>query len=302
MPFTNPVQPVPEPRRWAPAQALPRPEDRPGPGEVAVWLLRIPPSAAAAAAVAEETLDERERERAARLRSQVARERYVTSHVGLRTLLGGYLGIAPAEVTFTRETCGMPDCDKPHGRPALAGEDTLHFSLSHSGDAALCAVAGVPVGADIEERDPERVGARLTGLIGQLHPGERAAIGALPEELRAEAFLGCWVRKEAYLKGIGTGLPGGIGAHHVGLAEGLAPADAPPGPSGWSFADLDAPPGYHAAVAVRDGAVTDETVRGEAVRDGAVQDGAVRDVAVRDGAASGCAARPVVTLAGLRLG
>ncbi|MBL1112346.1 4'-phosphopantetheinyl transferase superfamily protein [Streptomyces sp. 110] len=292
MSFTSPVQPAPEPRRWAPVRALPGPGDRPGPGEVAVWLLRIPPYAAAAAAVAEGMLDEHERERAARLRSDLLRERYVTSHVGLRTLLGGYLGIDPAEVAFTRETCGMPDCDKPHGRPALAGEDALHFSLSHSGDAALCAVAGAPVGADVEERDPKRAGDRLTGLVGQLHPGERAAIDALPEELRAEAFLGCWVRKEAYLKGIGTGLPGGIGAHHVGLAEGLAPAGAPPGPRGWAFADLDAPPGYHAAVAVRD----------EGVRDTAVREEAVREEAVRDEAASGGATRPAVTLAGLPLG
>ncbi|GAA1729790.1 4'-phosphopantetheinyl transferase superfamily protein [Streptomyces yatensis] len=239
---------------------------------MAVWLLRIPPHAAAATAVAESVLDERERERAGRLRTDLLRERYVTSHVGLRTLLGGYLGIAPGAVEFVRETCGMPDCDKPHGRPALAGEDSLHFSLSHSGDAALCAVAGVPVGADVEERDPERTGTRLTGLIGQLHPQERAAIDALPEELRAEAFLGCWVRKEAYLKGIGTGLPGGISAHHVGLAEGLAPADAPSGPGGWAFADIEAPPGYHAAIAVR------------------------------DEAASGGPARPVVTVAGLPLG
>ncbi|MEE4582473.1 MULTISPECIES: 4'-phosphopantetheinyl transferase family protein [Streptomyces violaceusniger group] len=272
MSFTSPVQPAQEPRQWAPVGALPTPGDRPGPGEVAVWLLRIPPCAAAAVAVAEGMLDERERERAGRLRTDLLRERYVTSHVGLRTLLGGYLGIAPAEVAFVRETCGMPDCDKPHGRPAIAGEDSLHFSLSHSGDAALCAVAGVSVGADVEERDPERTGTRLTGLIGQLHPEERAAIDALPEELRAEAFLGCWVRKEAYLKGIGTGLPGGISAHHVGLAEGLAPADAPSGPSGWAFADIGAPPGYHAAVAVRN-----ET-------------------------APGGPARPVVTVAGLPLG
>lgn len=265
------ISPV-EPDGWGPARALPRPEDRPAPGEVAAWLLRIPSSAAAAAAE-EGVLDARERERAARLRHETARERYVASHVGLRTLLGGYLGIAPADVEFTRETCGMPDCDKSHGRPALAaGHGALHFSLSHAGDAALYAVAAAPVGADIEERDPRREGARLTGLIGQLHPGEQAALTALPEELREEAFLSCWVRKEAYLKGIGTGLPGGISTRHVGLAEGLAPAGAPPGPDGWAFADLDAPPGYRAAVALR-----------------------------VDGAPAGLS-RPAVTVGGLRLG
>ncbi|WP_432040500.1 4'-phosphopantetheinyl transferase family protein [Streptomyces cucumeris] len=250
MPFTSPAEPTGKPGSWGPARALPRPEDRPGPGEVAVWLLRIPPAVAAAEAAAG-MLDGRERDRAARFRHTTLRERYVASHVGLRTLLGGYLGADPAAVEFTRDLCGMPDCDKPHGRPALAGDPTLCFSLSHAGDAALCAVAGVTVGADIEEREPRRAGTRLTGLVGQLHPGERAAIEALPEELREEAFLGCWVRKEAYLKGIGTGLPGGLRTHHVGLAEGLAPADAPAGPDGWMLADVDAPPGYHAAVAVR---------------------------------------------------
>lgn len=261
MPFTSPADPTRNPGSWGPARALPRPEDRPAPGEVAVWLLRIPPAVAAAEEAAG-MLDERERERAARFRHPTLRERYVASHVGLRTLLGGYLGTGPAEVEFTRDTCGMPDCDEPHGRPALAGDPTLCFSLSHAGDAALYAVAGVTVGADIEQREPRREGTRLTGLIGQLHAGERAAIDALPEELREEAFLSCWVRKEAYLKGIGTGLPGGLRTHHVGLAEGLAPADAPPGPDGWALADVDAPPGYHAAVAVRGDQVPAVTVGG----------------------------------------
>lgn len=264
--------PVDDPARtpgsdlWGPLAVPPRPEDRPGPGEVAVWLLHIPPYASFAAAVADRTLDAGERERAARMRHATARERYLTSHVGLRTLLGGYLGTDPADIEFTRETCGMPDCEKPHGRPALAGDTTLAFSLSHAGDAALCAVSGgAPVGADIEERDPRRSGDRLDGLIGQLHPGERAAIAALPEEeLRERAFMSCWVRKEAYLKGIGTGLPGGLRTHYVGLADQFGaplPAEAST-PSGWAFADLPAPPGYHAAVAVRAEAAPAVTLTG----------------------------------------
>ncbi|MFI0820430.1 4'-phosphopantetheinyl transferase family protein [Streptomyces sp. NPDC021098] len=263
------IRPADDPRAfddWGPLAAPPRPEDRPGPGEVAVWLLRIPPSAAAATAIADRMLDAHERERAAGMRHETARERYVTSHVGLRTLLGGYLGADPADIVFTRETCGMPDCDKPHGRPAVAGDGTLAFSLSHAGDAALCAVSGgAPVGADIEERSPRRTGARLDGLIGQLHPGERAAIAALPDEERRErAFMSCWVRKEAYLKGIGTGLPGGLRTHYVGLAEDIgAPAPTEVStPPGWAFADLPAPTGYHAAVAVRADAAPAVTLTG----------------------------------------
>ncbi|MFD7501232.1 4'-phosphopantetheinyl transferase family protein [Streptomyces sp. NPDC059850] len=253
MPLIRPADDPAVDASWGPLAAPPRPGDRPGPGEVAVWLLHIPPYTSFAAEVADRTLDAGERERAAGMRHATARERYLTSHVGLRTLLGGYLGRDPADVEFTRETCGMPDCAKPHGRPALAGDTTLAFSLSHAGDAALCAVSGgAPVGADIEERNPRRSGDRLDGLIGQLHPGERAAIAALPdEEERERAFISCWVRKEAYLKGIGTGLPGGLRTHYVGLAEEFGAHADVSTPPGWAFADLPAPPGYHAAVAVR---------------------------------------------------
>jgi 4'-phosphopantetheinyl transferase len=266
VPSNSPAGPAVEP--WSTVSApLPSPADLPVSGEIAVWLLQIPYAPGVAAADGW-VLDQQEIQRAARLRNDIARERYITSHVGLRVLLGRYLGIEPGEVELTREPCPMPGCGKPHGRPAVAGREGLHFSLSHSGDAALFAFAGVPVGADIEIRQGRRGGDSLAGLLGHLHPDERAVIEELPSSLREEAFLSCWVRKEAYLKGIGTGLPGGLSTHHVGLAEGLAPARAEAGvgaaprggsarpagtPDGWAFVDLDAPAGYHAAVALRTG-------------------------------------------------
>lgn len=252
MPFNSPVssydsiRPLLEP--WGPASPLPGRRDLPGHGEVAVWLLQVPESAEAAAAF-DGVLDAEEIRRVARFRDSVHRERYVTSHVVLRMLLGGYLGVDPADVGYVRERCGMPDCDKLHGRPAVAGHPGLHFSMSHAEDAALYAVATDVIGADIDTLRTRRGG---TDLTGHLHPDERAAIAALPEAMREEAFLSCWVRKEAYLKGIGTGLPGGISSNHVGLAEGLAP-DGSPTPEGWAIVDVDAPADYQAAIAVRTG-------------------------------------------------
>ncbi|MFH8368757.1 4'-phosphopantetheinyl transferase family protein [Streptomyces sp. NPDC018031] len=250
MPFDSPAGSSgtirPAPGSWGPAAPLPGPRALPGPGEVAVWLLHIPGSVRAAAD-RDGVLDAEERGRAARLRDGTHRERYRASHVGLRMLLAGYLGGDPADIRFVREPCGMPECDEPHGRPAVAGHPGLHFSMSHAADAALYAVAADAVGADIDALRIRRGGA---ALLGHLHPLEQAAIAALPEELREEAFLGCWVRKEAYLKGIGTGLPGGIRSNHVGLPAGLAPG-GPPGPAGWAITDVEAPDGYRAAVAVR---------------------------------------------------
>ncbi|MEV2254174.1 4'-phosphopantetheinyl transferase superfamily protein [Streptomyces sp. NPDC050147] len=215
---------------------------------VDVWTLWIPDLAAAAAARAG-ILDAEEAKRAAGFQDPAARTRYVTSHVGLRVLLGARIGTAPQDVALVRERCGMPGCEKPHGRPAVAGRPGVHFSLSHAGDVALCALAASPVGADIESM--ELAGDGLGRLAGRLHPGERCALDTLSPAARQEALLGCWVRKEAFLKGIGTGLPGGIGAHHVGLAAAVAPPWAPPVPDGWALLDVPAPDGHHAAVALR---------------------------------------------------
>lgn len=215
---------------------------------VDLWTLWIPDHSAAAAARAG-VLDAEEAERAAGFQDPAARTRFLTSHVGLRVLLGARLGTAPQDVTLVRERCGMPGCRKPHGRPAVAGHPGVHFSLSHAGDVALYALAASPVGADIESL--ELAGEGLERMARRLHPAERRALDTLSPTVRREALLGCWVRKEAFLKGIGTGLPGGIGAHHVGLAAALAPSWAPPGPDGWALLDVPAPDGCHAAVALR---------------------------------------------------
>lgn len=183
-------------------------------------------------------LDAEERDRAGRLLREEDRRRYLASHVGLRVLLGGYLGLDPAEVVLVRETC--PCCGGPHGRPAVAG-GALHFSLSHSGDLAYLAFARVPVGVDVEATPGA---SAVADVIGSLHPAETAELTALPAEDRRVAMGRVWSRKEAYLKGTGTGLALGLAEPYVSSAP--TPATVP----GWTLTDLPAPPGYAAALAL----------------------------------------------------
>ncbi|MBF6043672.1 4'-phosphopantetheinyl transferase superfamily protein [Streptomyces sp. NRRL B-1677] len=183
-------------------------------------------------------LDPAERDRAAAFVRDLHRNRYIASHVGLRLLLGAYLATDPAAVVLVREPC--PGCGGPHGRPAAAGAP-LHFNLSHAGDLALFAFADTPVGADVEQLQPAEV---VDEVARVLHPDETAELAALPAALRPEAFARCWTRKEAYLKGTGTGLSENPSVTYVGAGP------APASPAGWTLTDVTAPPGYAAAVAV----------------------------------------------------
>jgi 4'-phosphopantetheinyl transferase len=183
-------------------------------------------------------LDEQEQQRAARFVHDRDRRSYLSAHLALRHLLGRHLNLAPGELAFAREPC--PLCDEPHGRPVVAGAGpAVHFSLSHSGELVLLGIAGAPVGVDVEEVPEEQVAADLSS---RLHPAEQAEIAAA-EQPRL-AFARVWARKEAYLKGIGTGLPRGLAVDYLG-GTGLAPL-----PAGWSVLDVPVPVGYAAAVAV----------------------------------------------------
>ncbi|MEW2029352.1 4'-phosphopantetheinyl transferase superfamily protein [Streptomyces roseifaciens] len=215
------------------------------PGPPHVWLLRTDRPLPVPGQAPERILDAGERARAAAFVRDLHRERYVASHTGLRLLLGAYLGTDPAAVTLVREPC--PGCGGPHGRPAAAGAP-LHFNLSHAGDLALIAFADTPVGADVEEVQPAATARELAGV---LHPAETAELTALPAPRLPEAFARCWTRKEAYLKGTGTGLSENPSVTYVGAGP------VPASPAGWALEDVPAAPGYAAAIAVAvTGAVT----------------------------------------------
>ena len=88
-----------------------------------------------------------------------------------------------------------------HGKPYL--ENTaFHFSLSHSGKYALCAISTLPIGADLQQikvKLPQRTNRILTN-------GEKAYLARLTEEERIQTFYRLWARKESLLKWDGRGL------------------------------------------------------------------------------------------------
>jgi 4'-phosphopantetheinyl transferase len=140
-------------------------------------------------------LSDDERRRADRLARDTHR-RFIAARGLLRTILGRYLAIRPDTLRFAYGE---------HGKPRLADDtrtDALEFTLAHSGDLVLYAVAsGRQVGIDVErvrnEVNPDRIAERFFSA------GEIAAIRAAPEGSRLRLFFRQWTRKEAYVKALG---------------------------------------------------------------------------------------------------
>ncbi len=99
----------------------------------------------------------------------------------------------------------------PEGKPMQNDVPELFFSLSHSGNYAVCIISDREVGVDLEWKNRK-----------QLEPGREEGLGAIAkkvfsfqeyeeyisasEEAKKEMFLKYWTRKEAMGKALGKGL------------------------------------------------------------------------------------------------
>lgn len=88
---------------------------------------------------------------------------------------------------------------KPKGKPFLKNASDLHYSISHSGDYWVCAVAGQPLGVDIERHHPvpfQKIARRF------FHPDEIVYL----EKAGETGFFALWTAKESYVKYTGQGV------------------------------------------------------------------------------------------------
>jgi 4'-phosphopantetheinyl transferase len=211
-----------------------------GPGCADLWWLDIGPVHPGPDDLA--GLDQAERAKAASFAFAADRHRYQTAHVLLRRVLSGYVNVSPGDLVMGRVPC--PHCGGPDGRPVLPGAGRPHFSLAHSGDAVLVAVAGQPVGVDVEQ-EPNGC---MCSMTSAMHPADAALMMVLPEPERHEAVIRWWVRAEAVLKCTGEGIAHGL--------DGFPVISGPAGAlvHGCSVGSVTAPPGYRAAIALAGGA------------------------------------------------
>lgn len=140
-----------------------------------------------------------EKERAARFALPAPARRFRNGRIALRLLLSQRCGRAPGALQLRNGEFGKPSLVQPPSAPAL------HFNMTHSAGHALIALAGSPLGIDMESLDHR--GIRLDKLADMVcHPDEKSALQDLPARQRAFEFYRLWTRKEAYCKARGTGL------------------------------------------------------------------------------------------------
>lgn len=213
------------------------------PDEVHSWCasLDVPPEASARLYA---TLSFDERNRSARFRFERDRQRFIVAHGVLRDLLGCYLRTQPGRINYVYNAFGKPDLSPEFG-------SRLRFNLSHSAGLALIAIAADSnVGVDLEclraQPDYAAIARRFFSAA------EADQLTALPSHLFAEAFIGCWTKKEAYLKARGDGLAGPLDGFTVPLSTDPAhgPIDLYVASKRWSFYTLQPAPGYVGALAI----------------------------------------------------
>ncbi len=184
---------------------------------------------------------ESERARALRFRRDEDRRRFVVGRAAVRRIVGGLLGLAPTALELS---------ENEHGKPQAPG--SIRFNVSHSGELLLLAIChGREIGVDVEQHRSDVAILEVAETV--FSPVEVEKLLALPAPQRGPAFFRLWARKEAVIKGEGTGFSLSPRTFTVGFGErpALSNCEGPiPRPERWWLADLDVGESHSAALVV----------------------------------------------------
>jgi len=168
-----------------------RPADS-SPGLINIWKLDIL-SQKPQFLQLEQLLNAEEKARAARFHQQKDAQQFTVTRAVLKILLADAASSAPENIKIM-----LSENNKP-----LIPENTgVHFNVSHSGDEAVIAIAKQPVGIDVEQMQTDFDYHSVAEYAFSEAESAQVQKSGHPRQ----EFFRIWTRKEAFLKGLGTGL------------------------------------------------------------------------------------------------
>ena len=138
-----------------------------------------------------QSLDKARKQKIDRLKQEPDRRLSAAAGMLARRAISHHFGIDPKEISFRLGKNKQPYAD---------GLD-IHFSLSHSGELAVCAISDKPVGIDVEKiRDVN------FGVAKKCFTKKEKDYVFSDKRKRQRRFFEVWTKKEAYAKRRGMGV------------------------------------------------------------------------------------------------
>lgn len=138
-------------------------------------------------------------ERTKKMASPIRQRMFIATRVLLRMALARYCDHSPQELLFSTLSSGKP----------VLTNASLQFNLSHCDSHAALAVSRIAeLGIDLEIIRPR---SNLMTISERFfHADEVAQLSALTDDARLDYFFKLWTLKEAFYKGLGSGIATGL--------------------------------------------------------------------------------------------
>ena len=141
-------------------------------------------------------------------------------------------------------------CLNEFEKPFYKEYPEIHFSLSHSGVMAMCAISDRPVGCDVE-----KIRERRLDIAKRFFTSEEYDLikSQQTEELQAQMFFRIWTLKESFVKCVGTGLSTPLNEFSIiPDVHGKTTLNQTISNSEYNFVELNLDDGYKRSVCIKE--------------------------------------------------
>ena len=155
-------------------------------------------------------LSDNEINRANEMKSQEKKRQFIITRGITKRVLATSLGRIPSQINLLYNQHGKPFIDDKYK------DYTIEFNASHSGLYGLIAITlNNKVGVDIQKIKPVIDIKALSNRF--FSDEERNELMKLAKNMQQDAFYLGWVRKESFIKAVGTGVSYGLNRFSVSL-------------------------------------------------------------------------------------